>query len=443
MKRFPAALVVLLGLAIACLPGNGVKAQAQTPQATELTDKPFYIKKTWTIGGEGNWDYLTVDPVSLQLYIAHGATVQVVDVNAGKLSGEVTGLRDAHGIALDDSGQFGYVSDGIANEVKVFDRQTLDVVATVPTGKNPRAVVFEPTSKLVFAICPETAQESISPRRGGAQRPSSPVDSVIKSTITVIDAETQKPLVDLMLPGKLGFAQADGKGRVYVNITDRNQIAYFDVQAIEKRLRRMARAASADRTRPDANAHDGSGPDATTSQPAKSEDAPPDETNNPRFTTDWTNPSVPSPLHIFRLNQDCQDPKSLAIDSANNRLFTACDNMKMQVLNSANGQIITSLPIGAGTDGIGYDAGRGLIYSSNGGGVGSLTIIRQHLTDSYAVIQELPTQARARTLAVNPASGEVYLVTNITGFDMTHNGGIGGLKTAPVAGSFQVLVVGN
>jgi len=75
--------------------------------------------------------------------------------------------------------------------------------------------------------------------------------------------------------------------------------------------------------------------------------------------------------------------------------------------------------------------------------VGSLTIIRQHLTDSYAVIQELPTQARARTLAVNPDSGEVYLVTNITGFDLNHPGGVGDLKPAPVQGSFQVLVVGN
>jgi YVTN family beta-propeller protein len=458
MKRFCAALVYLLSLPTACSLCGSVQMQAQTPQATELTDQPFFIKKTWTIGGEGNWDYLTMDPVSLQLYIAHGATVQVVDVSAGKLAGEVTGLRDAHGIALDDSGQYGYVSDGIANEVKVFDRRTLDVVATIPTGKNPRAVVFEPSSKLVFAICPETAQETIVPRRSGAQRPSSATDSVIKSTVTVIDTETQKALVDLMLPGKLGFAQADGKGRVYVNITDRNQIAYFDAQAIEARLRRLARLAAAANNRSDGSGPDKAKPDGVKQDSAKSDSTKPDssesdrvrpdgarpaETGSTSFMTDWTNPSVPSPLHIFRLNQDCQDPKSLALDSANDRLFTACDNMRMQVLNSTNGQVITSLSIGAGTDGIGYDANRGLIYSSNGGGVGSLTIIRQHLTDSYAVIQELPTRARARTLAVNPVSGEVYLVTNISGFDLTHSGGVGDLKAVPVAGSFQVLVIGN
>src|SRR5580700_5304538 len=129
MKRFSAALVVVLEVSAACLAGGSAGVVwAQTPQATELTDKPFFIKKTWTIGGEGNWDYMTLDPVALQLYIAHGSAVQVVDVNEGKLSGQVTGLRDAHGIALDDNGQYGYVTDGISNEVHVFDRQSLQIV---------------------------------------------------------------------------------------------------------------------------------------------------------------------------------------------------------------------------------------------------------------------------------------------------------------------------
>jgi YVTN family beta-propeller protein len=428
MKRFSAALVVVLEVSAACLAGgsSGV-AWAQTPQATELTDKPFFIKKTWTIGGEGNWDYMTLDPVALQLYIAHGSAVQVVDVNEGKLSGQVTGLRDAHGIALDDNGQYGYVTDGISNEVHVFDRQSLQIVATIPTGKNPRSVVFDQANRLVYVICPATSEESKIPRRtasGQTIRQSS--DPLVKSTITVIDADTQKRLADLILPGKLGYGQTDGKGTVYVNVTDRNQIVYFHGQGIESRLRRLA-------------AGPPSAPSADGSRSAGTAD--------PTLTVDWSDTAtedqpVPKGLHVFPLT-DCQSPKSLAIDAADNRIFAACDNMKMQVIDSTNGKVMDSLPIGAGTDGIGYDSTRGLIYSSNGGGVGSLTIIRQHLTDSYAVIQELPTRARARTLAVNSVSGDVYLVTNITGFDLTHKGGIGDLKTAPVEGSFQVLVVGN
>ena len=217
---------------------------AQTPQATELPGKLFDIQKTWKIGGEGNWDYLTLDPVALKLYIAHGPVVQIVDVNTGTLAGEVVGMHEAHGIALDDNGQYGYISDGPANDVKVFDRQTLEIAATIPTGKNPRAVVFEPVSRLIFVICPDAmTSESRIPRRitGSGQNVPATSDPFVNSTVnTVIDADTQSRVADLILPGKLGFAQADGKGMVYVNITDRNRIAYFSAQDIQGRLRKLA-----------------------------------------------------------------------------------------------------------------------------------------------------------------------------------------------------------
>jgi len=423
----------LLTLAAMCvLACAGVSAQ--TPQATDLPGKPFFVKKTWMVGGEGNWDYLTVDPVALQLFIAHGPTVQVVDVSAGKVAGEVSGLHEAHEIALDDNGQYGYVSDGPANEVVVFDRRTLEIVTSVPTGKNPRALVFDPATRLVFVVCPATSEEAKTPRRtasgtgagngtGLRNYGSGSQDPFVKSTVSIIDANTQKRLADLILPGKLGFAQTDGKGTVFVNITDRNQIAYFHSQGLEERLRRP--------------------PAATRAEGSKAEIAV-----DPALTIDWSDTAteiqpISKSLHNFRLRTDCDTPKGLAVDSVNQRLFITCDNMTMQVLNATSGDWVTSLPIGAGNDAIGYDAGNGLIYAANGGGVGSLTVIRQHLNDTYNVIQEVPTRARARTLAINPVSGEVYLVTNVTGLDLTHNGGIGGLKTAPVEGSFQVLVIGN
>jgi YVTN family beta-propeller protein len=412
---------------------------AQTPQATELPGKLFDIQKTWKIGGEGNWDYLTLDPAALKLYIAHGPVVQIVDVNTGTVTGQVVGLREAHEIALDDNGQYGYVSDGPADNVKVFDRQTLEIVASIPTGKNPRGIVFEPASRLLFVICPDamTSEPRIPRHDANGQRIYGGTDPAVHSTVTVIDADTQKRLADLELPGKLGFAQADGKGSVYVNITDRSQIAYFNAQAFESRLRKLAGAAA-----PDGPKEDGSKPDNSEADGARTRGP-----RNPTFTLDWSDVAqgtqpIPRALHTYRL-PECQSPRGLAVDGTNDRLFVACDNMKMQVLNAADGSIMATLPVGAGTDSIGYDSSRGLIYVSNGGGVGSLTIIRQHLTDSYDVIQELPTKARARTLAINPASGEVYLVTNVTGFDLTHNGGIGGLKTSELAGSFQVLVVGS
>lgn len=411
-KRVAALLLTVL---------SGAVVWSQTPQATQLPGSLFSIQKTWTIGGEGNWDYLTLDSNALRLYIPHGPVVQVVDIKEGKIAGQVAGLRDAHSVALDGQGQYGYVSDGPANEVKVFSRSSLSIVAHVATAKNPRTVVFDPATHLVFAICPDTALQSGTPHRtDNTQRDGDPR---AVSTVTVIDGDSQKFLGDLVLPGKLGFAQPDGKGSIYINVTDRDQVVYFRATEIESQIRRLARQHSEDGARPV-------------------------KEGDPAVTSDWSmqdqgSQPVPSAMHRFRLGQDCRSPKGLAVDPENHRLFVACDNMKMIVLNAGDGSTVTSLPIGAGTEAIGYDPGRGLIYSSNGGGVGSLTIIRRSLNDSYAVIQELPTRAQARTLAVNPDTGEVYLVTNVTGFDLTHNGGIGGLKTAPVAGSFQVMVVGH
>jgi hypothetical protein len=119
--------------------------------------------------------------------------------------------------------------------------------------------------------------------------------------------------------------------------------------------------------------------------------------------------------------------------------------MKLMVLNGGTGELVATLPIGSGVDAVAYDAGRGLIFSANGGGDGSLTIIRQDVTDTYNVVQTLPTQQRARTLAIDPTRGELYLVTVLSGAALSRppTGGIGSLKVAPVDGSFQVLVVGN
>jgi DNA-binding beta-propeller fold protein YncE len=147
-------------------------------------------------------------------------------------------------------------------------------------------------------------------------------------------------------------------------------------------------------------------------------------------------------MRFFPLGSACHDPLSLAVDGTHQRIFAACDNMKLMVLNAGSGEVVTSLAIGPGADAVGFDAGRGLIYTANGDAQGTLTIIHQDVTDTYSEIQNLATRRRARTLAVDPETGQVYLVTDFMGVDLAHQGGIGGLRSAPVAGSFQVLVIG-
>src|SRR5580704_14862122 len=94
----------------------------------------YRILARWTIGGEGGWDYLTVDAPMHHLYVTHGTRLEVLDTVSGKVVGSIAGMKGLHGVALDDAGKFGYISDGGANSVVVFDRASLQTVATIPAG---------------------------------------------------------------------------------------------------------------------------------------------------------------------------------------------------------------------------------------------------------------------------------------------------------------------
>jgi DNA-binding beta-propeller fold protein YncE len=438
MERFYARCLLALCLT-AWLP---LRSQ-QPPQATELPANPFFIKSAWIIGGTGPWDYLTMDPKAERLYIAHGPAVQVVDVKTGTVAGEIGGLHEAHAIVLDESGEFGYISDGPANAVKVFDRRTFEIVSTIATGPSPRALVLDAESGLMFAVCTEPIVEgqqpatdpSQRPAQQNAARPATPRE--IKTSISVIDVAARRRLGQILMPGKLGFAQSDGNGQIFALLVDRDQVARLDASAIAALLRRQPGLAPS----PLLPANDGvrSSTGSGTQNSAGQEPA--------ATILDWSHERQQSAaaqdaMRFFPLGSACHDPLSLAVDGVHERIFAACNNMKLMILNAGSGEVVTSLAIGPGADAVGFDAGRGLIYTANGDAQGTLTIIHQDVTDTYAEIQNLATRQRARTLAVDPETGLVYLVTDSMGVDLAHRGGIGGLRSAPVSGSFQVLVIG-
>jgi DNA-binding beta-propeller fold protein YncE len=436
MKRVCAPCVPALCLPTLCiLLGAALPAQ-QPGESTELPSRPFQIKSTWVIGGVGNWDYLTAYPRAERLYIAHGHAVQVVDVKSGSLVGEIAGLADAHSVVLDDTGEFGYVSDGRGAKVVVFNRGSLQTTATIADVPSPRALVFEPQTRLLFAVRnnPAPAPPAQPRRPRTAPRPnvkpepqSDPLpDSNASSSVTVIDTQTLKIIGQILLDGSLGFARADSRGQVFINVTDRNQILRFDAQSVADLLHKKP---------DDGAAHPDPAPQP---QPAADAKAP-----LPGITVDWTQGHRSGNVRTFSIAPGCINPKSLAIDNAHQRLFAACGNLQLLVLNADTGERVASLPIGSGVEAIGYDPGRGLIFAANGGADGSLTIIHQDVTDTYRVIQTLPTRQRARTLAVNADTGQVYLVTDLLGVDLTPSAGTGPVRTDPVNGSFQVLVVSN
>jgi DNA-binding beta-propeller fold protein YncE len=419
---------------LVCLPIPA--QQAPIPAATQLSGNSFFVKKSWNIGGVGNWDALTMDLSTQRLYIAHGRKVQVVDVESGSLVGEIPGFSEAHSIALDDGGTFGYVSDGPANAVDVINRQNLRIDAVIPIHCSPRSIAFEPRSKLVFAVCGANAIPA-APRTGAG--PAQPAVTGV-SHVIAIDTDKNKVLAEITVVGDFRFAQPDGDGHVYFTVgpaqhtfvsngsTVRHssppRIARIDASGILEEVRQRLEARPAQ------------------SQPAPSQSAP---SSTGAVHLDWSaNQDPGSLLHFLPLNSDCGNPQGLAIDFQHQRLFAACDDQRFLVLDSNSGNVIASLTTGPGDDVLAYDQTRGLIFIANGAGYGSLTIVQQDpTTDSYAVIQNLPTMERARTLAVDPANGEVYLVTDLQGVDLTKTGGIGTLHSDPLPGSFKVLVVGH
>jgi DNA-binding beta-propeller fold protein YncE len=104
-----------------------------------------------------------------------------------------------------------------------------------------------------------------------------------------------------------------------------------------------------------------------------------------------------------------EEPSGLALDAAHHRLFSVCANQRMIVLDTATGRVVASLPIGKGTDASAFDPGTGLAFSSNG--EGSLTVVHEDAPNHFTVVADVPTQARARTMALDPESHRVYLAT--------------------------------
>ena len=420
---------------------------AQIPPPTSTPDKPFFIKKTWIIGGQGNWDYLTLDPKAARLYIAHGSEVQVVDVETGNLVGAVKGLREAHSIALDETGELGYVSDGPADNIKAFDRRSFEVTASIRSCPGPRAIALETDSGLLVAICPAATPPAEQPptnRRPGtrpAQSPPPPKASATRepprSVISVIDSESRADLADILVAGRLSFAQAGGRGRVFIAVADRNQVAVLDLSDFGAKLRN-----------PPADTHASSGA-ATPASSAADDSRTRDSQARAPLSLDWSDPNHPPPdgshIRYLAAGSGCREPRALAVDARDERLFVTCNNLKMSVLNAATGEALATVPIGPGPDAVGYDDVRGLIFTANGGAQGSLTVIRRDGSDSYNVVQTLATRQQARTLAVNSSTGQIYLVTvlQVAQLGSPPKDGIGTLKVAPQDSSFQVLVVGN
>jgi len=173
----------------------------------------YHIIATYKLGGDGGWDYLTVDAAARRLYISRATHVMVVDADSGKSVGDIADTPGVHGIALAPELDRGFVSNGREGTVSIFDPKTLATSSKVKVGDNPDAILYDSATKRVFAF------------NGRSQ------------DATALDAAKGTVLGTIKLGGKPEFAASDGKGEIFVNIEDKSELLAIDPNRLEVKTR--------------------------------------------------------------------------------------------------------------------------------------------------------------------------------------------------------------
>ena len=239
----------------------------------------YRIIKSFPVGGSGGWDYIAIH--DKKLYVAHSTQVNILDQNSGDSVSLIPNTTGVHGIAFDESLNRGYTSNGKLNNITVFDLTTNTITGQIATGENPDAILYEPFSKTIITCNGKS------------------------NNLTVIDPVKEKVIVTIAVGGKPETAVTDGKGKLFVNIEDKNEIIEIDL-------------------------HD--------------------------FSVE----------HHWTL-KDAEGPTGLAINKETKRLFAGCDK-KLVVLNADDGTIVKTITIGGGCDGVAFSNLHRIIFTSNGEG---------------------------------------------------------------------------
>jgi DNA-binding beta-propeller fold protein YncE len=287
------------------------------------TPGPYRVTHTYTLGGDGSWDYVVPDPPNHRVFIARQTRVMVVDEDTGKLLGEVPEINGAHGTAVAEATGHGFATSGNDQSVVMFDLKSYKPLSRIPAAEDADAIVYDAPSNRVFTL------------NGDAH------------SSTVIDPKAGTVITNLPLGGKPEYGVSAGDGKVYANLTDNGEVVEIDAKT------------------------------ATVSRR-------------------W--PTAP-----------CKNPVSMAIDIAHHRLFSGCRSGVMAVSDYQAGKIVTTIPIGTGVDGAGFDAASGNAFASNADG--TMTIIHEDSADQYHVLQTLQTPQGSRNMGLDVKNHRVYLVS--------------------------------
>ncbi|HEV2456539.1 MAG TPA: YncE family protein [Verrucomicrobiae bacterium] len=309
------------------------------------------------IGGDGGWDYLSIDSHAHRLYVSHATEIVVIDLKSNHIVGEITNTPGVHGIVVAPKLGLGVTSNGRENKAGIVDLKTLETLSKVDTSEGPDGFAYNPAMREAYLFC------------GRA------------NAATVVDVTGQKVVATVPLAGRPEFAQADPKAnRVYDNLEDQSEVAVIDGAAHT-------------------------------------------------VVTNW--PIAPG-----------ESGSGMAIDVKNHRLFIGCHNQMMVMMDSRNGQVMATVPIGEGVDADAFDPKTKLAFASCGDG--TTTIAHEDSPDKLTVVQTLKTQRGARTLALDPETHNIYLATADFEAPSANSPAGGERRRRPrmVPGTMRILVYG-
>jgi DNA-binding beta-propeller fold protein YncE len=357
---------LLLTLALASMSSA---AHAQQP-----ADQAYKVVNSAKVGGEGGFDYVTADSVGRRLYIPRGNRVTVFDLDTLKPQGEIANTNGVHGAAIDPVSGHGFSS---SKPVVMWDAKTLATIKTIDVEGNPDGILFEPATSHIFVL------------------------SHRAPNVTVINAADGAIVGTIDLGGAPEQGASDGKGHVYIDVEDKDNVAVVDANTLK------------------VTGH-------------------------------------------YDLHGKGSGPAGLGLDAQNHVLFSFCRNPAVCVVLSADdGKILTTLPIGRGTDGGGFNPNTMEAFSSQGDG--TLTIIKEKSPTDFAVEQTVETKPGAKTCTLDTKTNQILLITAeraaatsqpattpppattqaASGGQGQRNGGRRGGGSRMVPGSFQILVVGK
>jgi len=277
-------------------------------------------------GGGEYFDYITVDAAGRRAYLSHGTEVRVVDVESGAAIGNIAGLKRDHGIALVPELGRGFISDGDAAQVVIFDMKTLKRIGEIKGEKDADSILYDPASKHIFVF-------------NGQSKNS-----------TVIDPGKGTVIATIPLGGAPEQAAADGKGMIYDNLEDTNEVIAIDSRTLKIKSR-------------------------------------------------W--PVAPG-----------GQPVSIAMDRQHRRLFIGGRNPKLLItMDADNGKVIGEpFPIGDRVDANIYDPETRLVACATR--EGTIHIFHQDSPDKLSVVETVKTEFGAKTMGFDPKTRNLLVDTS-------------------------------